>query len=157
MMRQNMILTTMAILGLAVCAYGQNEEEERGCTNQTLKGPYGVHGTGVRPTQFVAPGRTGVVGAPEQVESIVVRVFDGKGNFTQSESSKGTSTSYIPDRPGSGTYVVTPDCTVITTIQVAPGITAVTRALILDGGKEIRGFTVSPEHANLRFVGRRIK
>lgn len=155
-MRQNVILGTTVILALAVCAQGQTEDNSK-CGNDTLKGAYGVQLSGTRPAPFVALGGPGYVGQMEQVIGFDILVFDGKGNFTQVDNIKGTVSGFPPDRPGKGTYVVNPDCSVITTIQPAPGVTVVTKAVIVDGGKEYRGFTVSPEAINITFVGRQIK
>ena len=155
-MNRNTIMGTVLFLGLAGSAQAQNEEGPK-CGNETLKGSYGFQFTGLRPAQFVPVGKPGFVGQLEQADGIVVRLFDGKGNFTQSETSKGTTTGYIPARPGRGTYVVNSDCSVEVTVLIAPGVTAVTRGVVVDGGKEIRGFAASPEEASIRFVARQMK
>ena len=155
-MKRKTIVTMTVLLSLGCAAQAQSDQGPK-CTNETLSGAYGIQFHAVRPIQFVPVGKPGFIGQPEQVEGSSVRVYDGKGNFTQSESSKGTTTGYIPARPGRGTYVVNPDCSVDTTVQIAPGITAVTRGVIVDAGKEILGFTVSPEEAMIRFVGRQMK
>jgi hypothetical protein len=33
------------------------------------------------------------------------------GNFTQVDNIHGSVTGWVPNRPGSGTYQVNPDCT----------------------------------------------
>lgn len=154
-MKQKTILGTTALLALACCAQAQTEEAK--CTNETLKGAYGVQLTGVRPAPAVAPGRPGFIGMLEQVIGSVILVFDGKGTFTQVDNVKGTVSGFIPDRPGKGTYVVNPDCSYSTTVQPAPGVTIVVRGVVVDGGKQYRGFTVTPDETNITTVGHQIK
>ena len=155
-MKLKTIVGATVVLALACCAQAQNEEGGR-CSNETLKGAYGVQLSGVRPTPFVPTGKPGFVGQLEQVIGYDIIVFDGKGNFTQVDNLKGTISGFVPNRPGSGTYVVNADCSVVSTIQPAPGVTIVTRAIIVDGGKEYRGFTTIPEEINMTFIGRQIK
>ena len=141
---------------LAVGAQAQGQTEELKCTNETLKGTYGVFLSGSRPAPSVPVGLPGYVGQLEQVIGTVIQIMDGKGGFTQVDNVKGTISGFVPDRPGKGTYTVNPDCSVISIVSPAPGLQIITKGVIVDGGKEIRGFTVTPEAINLTVTSRRM-
>ena len=67
------------------------------------------------------------------------------GNFTRIDNVHGSVTGWTPDRPGSGTYQVNPDCTAATQFQPAPGAPVIEeRIVIVDGGTELHSITVSP-------------
>ncbi len=100
---------------------------------------------GTAPAPSVAPGKPGFAGQTQAVVGIVVIVFDGKGNFTQVDNVKGSVAGFTPDRPGKGTYIVNPDCSTIATVQAAPGVTLVTKSVIVNGGKSYYGFTLTPD------------
>jgi hypothetical protein len=153
-MNRNAILGTM-VLALSWCAQAQTDGGGK-CTNETLKGAYGVQISGTTPAPSVAPGKPGFVGQTEVVVGIVIIVFDGKGNFTQVDNVKGSVAGFTPDRPGKGTYIVNPDCSTIGTIQAAPGITLVTKSVIVDGGKSYYGFTLTPDDSYINVVGHQI-
>jgi hypothetical protein len=126
------------------------------CSNETLTGAYGLQISGTRPAPFVAVGAAGFVGQFEQVLGTVIQIFDGKGNFTQVDNVKGTIAGIIPDRPGKGTYTVNPDCTAIQIVS-PPGQAQITsKGVIVDGGKEFRQNTVSPDAFMIMTVGRKI-
>jgi hypothetical protein len=126
------------------------------CSNATLQGTYGVYISGTRAAPSVAPGAPGFVGQLEQVIGVVVQVYDGKGNFTQVDNVKGTVSGIVPDRPGKGTYTVNADCSASSTVSPAPGITIVQKALVLDGGKEFRSITTTPDATNVTAIGRKM-
>lgn len=118
------------------------------CSNRTIKGAYGIQMQGTRRV----PGGTEL----EQMIGVVTRTFDGAGNFTQIDNAKGSLSGIVFDRPGSGTYVVNPDCTGRTMFQPAPGVSIEERMVIVDYGHEVRSITVSPEQAMISTVGKRI-
>ena len=153
-MKRQVVLNIGVLLAFAAGAQAQTEEPK--CALETLKGAYGVLLTGTGPAAAVAPGQAGFVGQIQQVVGIVVLVYDGKGNFTQVDNVKGTVSGLVPDRPGKGTYTVNPDCTTTGTVNPAPGIFIITKGVIVDGGREFRGFVVTPEANNLTVVGRKI-
>ena len=155
-MKRKLIHVTAIAMALTSSAAAQIDDSGK-CGNEMLKGAYGTQLSGTRPAPFVPPGKPGFAGQMEQVSGIVIQVFDSKGSFTQTDNLKGAISGFVPDRPGRGTYVVNPDCSMIQTVQPAPGVTIVTRSVILDGGKEIRGFTVSPDEVNLTILARPIK
>lgn len=118
------------------------------CSNRTLRGTYGTQMQGTRPV----PG----VGGIESVIGIVIRTYDGAGNFTQIDNVKGAASGIVPDRPGSGTYSVNADCTFTTQFEPGPGVLIEERAVILDYGNEVRSITVSPQPLMVTAVGKRI-
>src|SRR5260221_14645766 len=89
-MKQTMILNMSILLVLAAAANAQQPDDEKTCSNETLKGPYGGVISGTRPAPSILPGGPGAPGQLEQGIGVILWVFDGKGNFTQSISGKGT-------------------------------------------------------------------
>ena len=126
------------------------------CSTATLQGAYGVQISGTRPAPSVAPGAPGFVGQLEQVIGLVTEVFDGKGNFTQVDNVKGTVSGISPDRPGGGTYTVNPDCSGNLIVVPVPGTQIVQKIVIVDGGKEYRSITITPDAVNVSAVGRKM-
>jgi hypothetical protein len=49
-------------------------------------------------------------GGTQTLIGVVVRTYHGDGTFSQVDNIKGSVTGVVPDRPGSGTYQVNPDC-----------------------------------------------
>ena len=94
----------------------------------TIRGTYGIHMQGTGP---VPP----PVGGTQTLIGVVTRTYDGMGNFTQIDNIHGSVTGWVPDRPGSGTYQVNPDCTAATQFQPAPGAPVIEeRMVIVDRG-----------------------
>ncbi len=153
-MKRNAILGA-TLLALACCAQAQTDDSGK-CTAATLNGAYGVQIWGTAPAPSVAPGKPGFAGQTQAVVGIVVIVFDGKGNFTQVDNVKGSVAGFTPDRPGKGTYIVNPDCSTIATVQAAPGVTLVTKSVIVNGGKSYYGFTLTPDDSFISVSGWRI-
>ena len=130
---------------------GSNVEQGFGfpCTAGTLRGTYGIqmHGTGPVPPP---------IGGSQTLIGVVKRTFDGMGNFTQIDNIHGSVTGWTPDRPGSGTYQVNPDCTGATQFQPAPGAPVIEeRIVIVDGGSELYSVTVSPLPTMVSTVAKR--
>ena len=89
-------------------------EHIRGCSDATLRGAYGIQMVGTRVSPFG--------GGIESVIGVVVRRYDGHGNFSQIDTVKGSISATVPggtpvDREGTGTYEVREDCTGITRFQ----------------------------------------
>ena len=122
-MKQTTILNMSVLLVLAAAANAQQPDEERPCSNETLKGSYGGVISGTRPAPSVIPGGPGVQGQLEQTVGLILWVFDGKGGFTQSISGKGTISGPGLDVPVSGTYSVNANCTA-TVKSIIPGVPA---------------------------------
>ncbi len=92
----------------------------------------------------------------EQVLGSVVQIFDGKGSFTQVDNVKGTVAGIIPDRPGKGTYTVNPDCS-LTQVVSPPGQADITsKGVIVDGGREFRQNTITPDSFMISTIGRKM-
>jgi hypothetical protein len=136
----------MVALGVLVAAQGfpiQRTDEDhshsgrpRGCSVATLRGAYGIQAQGTRPA---APG-----GPTESVIGVVLRIYDGAGQFTQVDNIKGSITGITPDRPGFGTYEVNEDCTAVADFQPGPGISLEERMVIVAGGDEVLSIVSSP-------------
>ena len=138
--------TTFGSSGLA-----QVQGPEARCDLHTLRGAYGLQIRGTRPVPPPQGGGT------EDVIGVVIRTFDGRGNFTQIGNVKGSVTGWIPDAPGSGTYQVNPDCTGATQFSPGPGVFIEERMVIVDGGgKEIYSMTANPPPLMVTSIGKRI-
>src|SRR5258708_97549 len=68
----------------------QAQSSGRTCSNQTLRGAYGVLFTGTAAAASVLPGLTGTPGSIEQTTGVVIHTFDGFGQFTQTDTVKGS-------------------------------------------------------------------
>jgi hypothetical protein len=124
----------------------------RQCNNASLRGAYGVQMQGTVP---IPQGN----GAIQSVIGVVVRQYDGVGNFDQVDNINGSVTGLVPDRPGYGTYEVRPDCTVITRIQPDPGnpnLVIEERIVIVDDGNELLSVTTAPPGFRVTTVSQRI-
>ena len=131
---------------------GSNGQPDLGfpCGDGTLQGTYGVQMNGTSP---VPP----PVGGSQTLIGVVKRTFDGNGNFTQIDNIHGSVTGWTPDRPGSGTYQVNPDCTGSTQFQPAPGAPVIEERIVLvDGGSQYYSVTVSPLPVMISTVAKRI-
>jgi hypothetical protein len=120
------------------------------CTDATIRGTYGIqmHGTGPVPPP---------VGGTQTLIGVVRRTYDGMGNFTQIDNIHGSVTGWVPDRQGSGTYQVNPDCTAATQFVPGPGAPVIEeRLVIVDGGSELYSATVSPLPTMVTTVSKRI-
>ena len=109
-----------------------------GCNDRTVEGTYGAQVQGTRPV----PGNPGA--GIESFNGVVIRTYDGAGNFTQIDNVKGSMAGIVPDRPGFGTYQVRPNCTMVAQLQPAPGVLIEERLVIVHDGSELRSMTASP-------------
>ena len=130
-------------------AEGQNDTHGRGqsCSEATVRGDYGIQIQGTRP----APG-----GLTEAVIGIVLRTYDGEGNFSQVSNLKGSITGTNPDSQSVGTYEVNADCTGTIRAQPLPGIVIEERMVIVDNGREIRAAVMAPTAVVITSVHQRI-
>jgi hypothetical protein len=118
------------------------------CGNELIRGTYGVQMQGTRPV----PGGTGL----EAVIGVVIRTYDGEGNFTQFDNIKGAVSGFTPDRPGSGIYEVNADCSGTTRFEPAPGVVLEERFVVVDYGHEIRSISTTPQPVMVSTVAKRI-
>jgi hypothetical protein len=120
-----------------------------GCSERTVRGTYAIQMQGTRPVPPPTGGMESVIG-------VVMRTYDGLGNFTQIDNVKGSVTGIVPDRAGAGTYSVSEDCTATTQFQPGPGVLIEERMVIIDSGREIRSITASPLGVMVSTVQQRI-
>jgi hypothetical protein len=126
-----MAAVTALALGLASAAKADNN---KGCSNATLRGSYAQAGTGV----ITAP--------PDQAgpfANVGTLVFDGNGGLTGTlvVSSNGSSSPATE----TGTYTVNSDCTGTYTVQIAPfGITSQAYFAIDTNGDELEIIVTDP-------------
>jgi hypothetical protein len=107
------------------------------CTNETLRGRYGFTLTGSRPAM---PG-----GSPVAVVGTALTTFHGDGTFDQFDNINVDSPAvpFQPNRPGSGTYTLNPDCSGSMSLT-AGGVTLELRITVVDRGQEVRTAVVTP-------------
>jgi hypothetical protein len=133
-------------------ASGVEKHGERGrfgCHDRTLRGSYGIQMQGTRP---VPPPAGGGI---ETVIGSALRTYDGAGNFVQIDNIKGSVTGVVPDRQTFGTYQVDSDCSASTQFSSGP-VLIEERMVIVDGGREIRSITASPQPVMVTTVQQRI-
>ena len=139
-----------ALLLSAFASTQAQSENGKPCNDALMRGDYAIQMQGTRP----APG-----GAIETVIGVVLRSFDGYGNFDQVDNIKGSITGIESDRPGSGTYEVSPDCTGVSQFQPDPSnplLVIEEKFVISDNGKEIRSITRSPPPLLITAVAKRV-
>ena len=157
MKRRTLLGVTMLTVGLttlALAAAGQDRAVEGrdlkhagGCSERMLKGNYGVTLSGLRP---------GVGGALESFVGVSMQIYDGQGNFTQTDNTHGPSGS-ATEQPGSGTYTVNAACSGTKTLWVEGlPFPIENRILVLDKGDEIRIVVMSPPPIIVTAQGRRV-
>ena len=153
-------LAAVAVVGVALLtsprgtgADDQRSDHQRGCSLRTLRGSYGLQIQGTRPAP--PPAAPGTI---ETVIGVIVRHYDGEGNFTQVNNEKGSVSGSAPvDREGAGTYEVNEDCTGSHQVQLAGStITVTDRFVIVDRGRELRSFVVSPAPVMVTGVSQKI-
>ena len=142
-----LVVTLVGTLGVRA---QQNAEpkENRGCSAATIKGTYGIQISGTRPS---APG-----GPIESVIGVVIRNYDGQGQFSQVDNIKGSISGIVPDRQGFGTYQVNEDCSAVAQAQPGPGILLEERIVIVNDGNELRSMTSLPPPVMVTGVHKRI-
>lgn len=113
-------------------------DEDFDCSNATLKGNYGFTITGIRPAAHGLP-QVAIVGT-------ALTMFHGDGTFDQFDNLNVNSpeVTYQPDRPGSGTYTLNPDCSG-TMYLMASGVTLHLSIVVVDHGREVRTAVVTPK------------
>lgn len=130
-------------------ARADQPDHSRGCSNATVRGTYGVQISGTRPS---APG-----GPVESVVGVILREYDGFGQFTQVDNVKGSISGMVPDREGAGTYQINADCTGVAQAQPGPGILLEERFVIVNDGNEIRSMTSLPPPVMVTGTYKRIR
>ena len=130
--------------GLFSSVAAQDDGSGRVCSAHTLRGAYGLVGTG---TRGLGPG------AVEQFVTISMVTYDGEGVFTAEGVSHGQTTG-VRGGPVTGTYFVNDDCTGGQTTFIPGAPPLEDRFVIVDNGQEVRTVVISPlstiATANLR-------
>jgi hypothetical protein len=118
------------------------------CSNATLRGTHGFIVTGIRPATRGGP-QVSIVGT-------ALTTFRGDGTFDQFDNINVNSPDvpYQPDRPGSGTYELKPDCSGSMSLT-AGGVTLELRITVVDHGREVLTAVVTP-HVIVTSDGKRI-
>src|SRR5882724_9115666 len=119
------ILVVLLISLFIILGVGQKVPAKSGCSNLSLQGSYGLHATGTTPAggPFAAVGLFSFDGVGNLVGTLFVRVTGG-------------STSVLPL---TGTYTVSPDCTVSDTWNFSNGSSSQHESVIVDNG---RGYVI---------------
>jgi hypothetical protein len=138
------ILSVLFAVGVPSSVAANDEGRDRACSSRTLRGDYGLVGTG---TRGLGPGTI------EQFVTISMVTYDGHGSFTADGVSHGQTTG-VRGGPVTGTYFVNADCTGGQTTFI-PGVPPLEdHFVIVDNGREVRTVVVSPlttiATANLR-------
>lgn len=138
-------------VGLAGARGSSADDQERHrheCNNGTLRGAYGIQIQGTRPSSPTGP--------PESVIGVVIRNYDGHGQFSQIDNVKGSISGTVPDRAGFGTYQVDADCTAVAHLQPGGVPPIEERLVIVDDGRETRSATMLPTAVMVTGVSRKI-
>lgn len=145
-MKRTTGLAVAIVLGMGLAATGgalgaddrrgEQDRHPHACNSATLRGAYGIQIQGTRPS---SPG-----GPLEAVIGVVIRTYDGEGQFSQIDNVKGAISGTVPDREGFGTYQVNADCTAVAHLQPGPGILLEERLVIVNEGREILSATTLP-------------
>lgn len=129
------IVIITAMVSLPGRAAAEVDGPRRACGNHTLRGDYGLVGSGVR---GLGPG------ASELFATISMVTYDGQGGFTAVGVSHGATTGVRAGVPVTGTYFVNADCTGGQTTNI-PGVPPLEDAfVIVDNGREVRTVVTSP-------------
>ena len=126
-----------AALLFATAIWAQGGPFQTVCTNATLEGDFGFIVTGMRPS---GPG-----GPVETVVGVAMTHFDGIGNLTQTDNIHGSITGLAaPNRQGTGSYTINPDCTGTMKLNNAGSPTLTLAIVVVDDGNEVRAAVMDP-------------
>jgi hypothetical protein len=127
-MKQSIVAVALPVaLLFFVGSFQASAQDDQSCSVASLKGAYGFQISGTVPGVLAIGGVARVV-------------FDGQGNFTQTDDLQilvsGQAPIVILDRPGSGTYTINPDCTGTETLN-AGGQVHHSRLVLVNHSKKI--------------------
>ncbi|MEP7304447.1 MAG: hypothetical protein ABJA98_02905 [Acidobacteriota bacterium] len=136
----------LAALAATRSVTAAGDDGPRACSVRTLRGDYGILVSGRRPTSHA--------GAVESFVGTAIRRYDGRGGFTQVDSSFGEITGDVKDVPAFGTYEVQADCSGTSAISF-PGnpFPVPTHFVIVNHGDEVKDTAPGPTIATLWRVG----
>jgi hypothetical protein len=145
----------------SVALLAHAEDGPFACSNETLKGVYGLSLSGTRPAP--PPPTTGtpnyIPGTIEQIIGVGTRTFDGDGNFSQVTNEKGSLSGILfPNRALQGTYSVNFDCSGTLTLNI-PGLPfpIVSDIVVVSGGREFNSIVASPQTVMVSTTGRKVR
>jgi hypothetical protein len=135
--------TAIAVFALAIAPTAK--AEDKGCSNNTLRGTYAYTSTGT----VVAPPQ--IAG---QAAEVGTQSFNGGGatTVTATLSSNG---NFVQFNNVTGTYSVNSDCTGTFALQLAPNFTLHVYFVIVDGGDGFQAIETEPGLVITR-IGRRV-
>lgn len=121
---------------VAASALSDDNDDDRPCSNRTIRGDYGSAVEGV---VLPAPG----VSLP--LRGVVITHNDGRGNFTQADHIivNGDAPA-LEWTPGAGTYHINPDCTGTAHIVPSTGGFVNLKLVVVRGGKVIHAVVTPP-------------
>jgi hypothetical protein len=136
------LATLVAMLGHAVRSNAIAQEKATQarahgpeCSLHTLRGAYGLVGSGVR---GLGPG------VSESFTTVSMVTYDGQGSFEAIGTSHGSVTGLREGAAVTGTYYVNADCTG-GQITYLPGLPALEdRFVVVENGREVRTVVISP-------------
>ena len=159
---RRMVLAAVAI-GAAVLLTGrardrrratEHSDKERVCSEATLRGSYGIQLQGTRPAP--PPAAPGTI---ESVIGVIVRHYDGEGNFTQVGNEKASVSGQRPGGPGGRRHLSGERGLLGHAPMADHGSTPITltdRFVIVDRGREVRNFIVDPAPVMVTSVSRKV-
>lgn len=127
--------TPLLLSILALAASSTLTAHASACSNSTIRGTYAftIHGTIFLPN-----------GSTLLINGIAKETFDGQGNETQVDAVATNGVLTPGWRPGTGSYVVNPDCTGTQTITV-PGMPDLhLQFIVAQGGRTIHQVVIDP-------------
>ena len=121
-----------AVAALALTVAPMAKAENKGCSNDSIKGTFAHMGTGfiTAPPAIAGP-----------ITGVGTDTFDGKGGVT-STATLNINGNVVP-LGATGTYKVNPDCTGTYTISGSTGTTHLV-FVIADSGNEIHAICIDP-------------
>ena len=137
--------TLAAVTALALAISPTAKADNKGCSNDNLRGTFAYTSTGfiVTPKDFAGP-----------FAEIGTQTFDGSGGTTAT-ATLSQNGNIVPVTM-TGTYTVNPDCTGTLTVQVSPiGVTVHVYFVIDDSGNGFQAIETDPGLVITR-VGRRL-
>ena len=124
------------LLALALIVSSPLMSHASACSNSTIRGTYAftIHGTIFLPN-----------GSTLLIDGIAKLTFDGNGNETQVDAVATNGVQDAPGwRPGTGTYLINPDCTGTQTIVRSGSPDLHLQFIVAQGGNTIHQVVINP-------------
>jgi hypothetical protein len=145
MKRSTIAKTFTAVTAFALAIAPSAKADDKGCTNNMLRGTFAYTSTGsaVAPPQIAGP-----------AVEVGWQTFDGKGGTTVT-ATLSQNGNIVQFNNVTGTYTVNSDCTGTFALQVAPNFTLHVFFVIDDGGNGFQAIETEPGLVITR-IGRRL-